>query len=76
MRIDIPIGIGYDSNIDIAREKLLPLLTEHKDIKNSPTPSVAVTELADSSVNLELRGFCNAEDYASIYVDILEDALV
>ena len=55
LRIDIPFGIAYKEFPDEAREALLPLFEGDDRVLSDPAPSVVVTEMADSSVNLSLR---------------------
>jgi len=55
LRIDISFGIAYKEFPDEAREALLPLLEDDDRVLSDPAPSVVVTEMADSSVNLSLR---------------------
>jgi len=72
MRVEVPIWIWYDASIDEAREILMAIIQGNALIKNSPTPDVVVSELADSSVNLLVRGHCKAQDYPRVYSEILE----
>ena len=55
LRIDISFGIAYKEYPDEAREALLPLPEDDDRILSEPSPSVVVTEMADSSVNMALR---------------------
>jgi small conductance mechanosensitive channel len=55
LRVDIPVGIAYGADIAAAREALLATLQGDDNIREKPEPQVVVTELAPSSVNLELR---------------------
>lgn len=55
IRVDIPFGIAYDERPAEARAVLLPLVEDDDRILQKPSPSVVVTELADSSVNMTLR---------------------
>ncbi|MDX1383522.1 MAG: mechanosensitive ion channel [Thermoanaerobaculia bacterium] len=57
LRLDIPLGISYDSDIAQAREVLLGAVQDHELLADSPRPAVVVTGLGDSSVDLELRVF-------------------
>ncbi len=54
-RVVVPLGISYASDIDRAREVLLEAVASVEGVKSDPAPTVAVTELADSSVNLAVR---------------------
>jgi len=62
-RIDLVIGIGYGSPIGKAVEILGALIKEDDRILPDPPPQVAVSELADSSVNIIFRPWVRKEDY-------------
>ena len=62
-RIDLVVGIGYEDDIDKARAVLERILSEEKRILADPAPTIAVSELADSSVNFVFRPWVNAGDY-------------
>lgn len=55
LRIDIDFGIAYKEYPDEAREVLLPLLEDDDRIFSEPAPSVVVTSMSDSSVDMSLR---------------------
>lgn len=55
LRIDIPFGIAYKEYPSEAREVLLPLVEGDDRILSKPPPSVIVTEMSDSSVDMRLR---------------------
>ena len=55
LRIDIDFGIAYKEVPAEAREVLLPLVERDDRILPRPEPSVIVTQMADSSVNMKLR---------------------
>jgi small conductance mechanosensitive channel len=69
-RLDIVIGISYDDDIDKAQAALLELMTSDSRANAEPEPQVMVKELADSSVNLNLRCWAAAEDYWSLLFDL------
>lgn len=71
-RIDIPVGIAYDSSIAKAREVMLRIAAEDARILKEPEPVVRVTELADSSVNLMLRVWTASDDLWPVYWEGLE----
>jgi small conductance mechanosensitive channel len=68
------IGIAYESDIPKAKSLLLNMLMEDSRVLKDPTPLVAVSELADSSVNLVVRPWCNVSDYWGVYFDTTEKA--
>ena len=71
-RIDIPVGIAYDSSIAKAREVMLRIAAEDERILKDPEPVVRVTALADSSVNLMLRVWTAPDDLWPVYWEGLE----
>lgn len=72
IRVDLVIGISYDSNIKQAREVLLKVMNDHPKVLKDPAPFVGVWELADSAVSLAVQPHCTAEDYWDVYFDIQE----
>jgi len=71
-RVDMVFGIGYDDDLKKAKEILNRILTEDERILKDPAPLVAVAELADSSVNFNVRPWCATDDYWDVYFDIHE----
>jgi len=73
-RIDLVIGISYDSNIDEAKKILLEVMQNDENVLTSPAPFVGVDSLGDSSVNLAVRPWSNNENYWDVYFGITEKA--
>ncbi len=71
-RIDLVIGIGYDDNIGQARDIIMAILQTDERILEEPVPGVAVAELGDSSINLNVRPWVNSGDYWTVRPDLLE----
>ena len=71
-RIDMVFGIGYDDNIKQAKETLQALLDDDERVLKDPSPLIAVGELADSSVNLNVRPWVKSEDYWAVKFDFTE----
>lgn len=71
-RVDLVMGIGYEDDIDKAKAILEKLVTEHPKVLKSPAPTIAVSELADSSVNFVVRPWTKTEDYWDVYFDLTE----
>ncbi|HEY5598723.1 MAG TPA: mechanosensitive ion channel domain-containing protein, partial [Kiloniellales bacterium] len=65
-RLDIDVGISYNDDIDTAQSVLLDLLRQDTRVLAEPAPQVLVEELAESSVNLNLRCWTKADDYWSV----------
>ncbi|MCW8878807.1 MAG: mechanosensitive ion channel [Kangiellaceae bacterium] len=72
-RIDMVFGIGYDDDIKKAKQIMQKLLESDERILKDPEPLVAVSELADSSVNFVVRPWVNSSDYWSVYFDTHEN---
>ncbi len=71
-RVDLVFGISYDADIRKAKEILLNLVRSDSRVLKDPEPVVAVSELADSSVNLVCRPWTKPEDYWGVYFDTTE----
>jgi small conductance mechanosensitive channel len=71
-RVDMVVGIGYESDIDKAREIMEELAAKDDRVLKDPAPTVAVVELADNSVNFVFRPWVNASDYWSVWFDLTE----
>ena len=75
-RVDLVFGIGYDDNIGQARDIINSVMQADERILKDPAPAVAVGELADSSVNLNVRPWVNSGDYWPVRADLLENIKV
>ena len=69
-RVDLVAGIGYDDDIAKAHSVLEGILANHPKVLSDPAPAVAVSALADSSVNFNVRPWCKSEDYWTVYLDV------
>ncbi|MGX5201431.1 mechanosensitive ion channel family protein [Aliikangiella sp. IMCC44632] len=71
-RVDMVFGIGYDDDLKKAKQIITDILAEDERVLAEPAPLVAVAELADSSVNFNVRPWVNSVDYWSVYYDLHE----
>ncbi|MFC7203920.1 mechanosensitive ion channel family protein [Haloferax namakaokahaiae] len=55
LRLQVPFGIGYDDDINLATDIILEEARAHEGVMSDPEPSVRLTELGDSSVVLKSR---------------------
>ncbi len=69
-RVDFVIGIGYTSDIQKAYDIMMNLIKEDSRILSDPPTQIAVSELADSSVNFVLRPWVKKEDYWNVKFDL------
>ncbi|WP_088329887.1 mechanosensitive ion channel domain-containing protein [Lacimicrobium sp. SS2-24] len=71
-RVDMVVGISYDSDLRKAKEILKEMLEADERILKDPAPQVAVSELADSSVNFVVRPWVKTADYWALKFDFTE----
>lgn len=71
-RVDMVFGIGYNDDIDKAKLLLERIVKEDQRIFTDKAYTLAVSELADSSVNFVLRVWVNSVDYWDVYFDMHE----
>jgi len=71
-RIDLTIGIGYDDDIKKAKNLLHEIVNANDKILKDPSVTIAVAELADSSVNFIVRPWVNTPDFWDVKFDLLE----
>lgn len=69
-RVDWTIGIGYGDDADRAETVVRRLLSNDPRILEEPAAFIALSELADSSVNFAVRAWVKAEDYWAVYFDL------
>ena len=72
-RVDLVIGVGYDADLKRAKAVLQSVLDKDSRILKDPEYTVAVSELADSSVNFVVRPWVKTEDYWPTYFDLVEN---
>jgi len=71
-RVDMVFGISYKDDIGMAREILRDVVKQDDRILEDPEPVIAVSQLADSSVNLIVRPWVKTEDYWTVLWDLTE----
>ena len=71
-RVDMVFGISYGDDIKKARDIMVQIMESDERILKDPAPQVAVSELADSSVNFVVRPWVNAADYWGVKFELTE----
>jgi small conductance mechanosensitive channel len=71
-RMELIVGIGYNDDIDQAREVILAAIRESDYVVDDPEPAVTVAELGDNSVNLAVRPWVMSDTYAPASHEITE----
>lgn len=71
-RVDMVFGIGYGDDLKKAKDILIKILEDDERVLKDPAPLVAVSALAESSVNFNVRPWCATSDYWNVYYDTHE----
>lgn len=69
-RVDMTVGISYSANIGQAIDVIRNIVTNHPLIHAEPAPVIEVVAMADSSVNLVVRPWCNTPDYWAVFFSL------
>lgn len=71
-RVDLTIGISYDSDLRKAKQILEDIIKNDERVLAEPAAAIKVGALADSSVNILVRPWVKSADYWGVYWDTLE----
>lgn len=71
-RVDLVVGCGYNDDLKAVKEFLHSLVDDHEKIAKDPAPVIAVSELADNSVNFVMRAWVQSADYWAVKWDLTE----
>ncbi len=71
-RVDMTIGVSYDDDLDNVRSTLEQLVAADDRILDDPACTIAVSALADSSVNFVVRPWVKSADYWGVMFDLTE----
>lgn len=69
-RISIEVGISYDAPVQKTFDVIMDVVKSESRILPEPAAMVAVTALADSSVNLVARAWVKRQDYWDVFFDL------
>lgn len=69
-RVDMEFGIGYADDMDKAIKLIKETLAEDDRILPEPEPLIAVSALADSSVNIRVRPWTKTSNVWPLYYDL------
>ncbi|MEX2350412.1 MAG: mechanosensitive ion channel [Flavobacteriaceae bacterium] len=61
-RIILPVGIGYESDLEFVKEITIKAVAEHFEQKNNEEIELFYTEFGDSSINFVVRYWTDATD--------------
>ena len=71
-RVDMVVGVSYDDDLDKVRSTLQQLVAADERILDDPACTIAVSALADSSVNFVVRPWVKPADYWGVMFDLTE----
>ena len=68
-RMDLDIGISYDSDLDEAEAAMLELASDPR-VLTDPKPRFLVVSYGDSAINVRLRAYAEYDDFFDLYWDL------
>jgi small conductance mechanosensitive channel len=71
-RVDLVAGVSYEDDLDKVKAALQDVVAADKRVVADPAPTIAVSEMADSSVNFVVRPWVTPDDYWDVYFDLTE----
>jgi small conductance mechanosensitive channel len=71
-RVDMVVGVSYDDDLDKVRSTIEELIAAEERVLEEPACTIAVSALADSSVNFVVRPWVKTGDYWGVMFDLTE----
>lgn len=71
-RVDMVVGVSYEDDLAKAKDIISRIVSSDSRVLSEPATVVAVSELADSSVNFVVRPWVNSSDYWAVKFDLTE----
>ncbi|MDH3304332.1 MAG: mechanosensitive ion channel [Gammaproteobacteria bacterium] len=71
-RVDMVVGVSYSDDLDKVRSTIRELVDADDRILEEPACTIAVSALADSSVNFVVRPWVKTSDYWPVMFDLTE----
>jgi len=68
-RVDMVVGVSYDADLNQTMGVLQGLIDAEERVLKDPAPTIAVSEMADSSVNFIVRPWVKSGDYWGVFLD-------
>ncbi|AXT50777.1 mechanosensitive ion channel family protein [Aquimarina sp. BL5] len=69
LRVDMPFGIQYGTDIEKAKQIVMDVMKADKNVMEDPAPRVAVNNLGANGVELLALPYSSCEDYWDVYWD-------
>lgn len=71
-RVDMVVGVSYSDDLDKVKTVLQEIVSADERVLKEPAHTIAVSELADSSVNFVVRPWVKTADYWAVMWDLTE----
>ena len=71
-RVDLTVGVAYDADLKEVRNILEDIVSKDNRVLSDPAHQIAVSELADNSVNFIFRMWVNSADYWDVFFETNE----
>lgn len=71
-RVDVNIGVAYGDDLQLALKTLLEVAAANDLVLKDPESSVHVMKYDDSAIQLQLRAWCDAANYWTVYFQLQE----
>lgn len=69
-RVDLTFGVEYGTTFEKVEQTLKEIIAADSRILKEPAYIIAMSQLADSSVNIALKVWVKTEDYWGVYFDL------
>lgn len=71
-RIDLKIGVAYDTEIDYLKNVVSEIISSDPQILETPEPIIGLGEYGGSSLNFDIKVWVNTETYWPVYYRLNE----
>ena len=71
-RVDMVFNVSYDTDVEKAKALITETVYAHELVLKDPEILVRMTELADSSLNITVRAYCENANYWTVKFDLTE----
>ena len=75
-RVDLTFSIGYENDIEKAKEVILNVCNSHELILKDTAPTARVSAHSDSSIDITVKVWTKNSDYWTVKYDLLETVKV
>ena len=62
LRVNLPVGVSYDTDLDLARDAIMEALPEVKGFLSEPAPSIIYHSFGASSIDMDVRFWIKTDE--------------